>query len=58
VSYSAGLLVCIWQEKKIFLPMTFNIVFLLSLILIMLFAIAALILAAPGAKHPKNNHSK
>jgi hypothetical protein len=38
--------------------MTFNIVFLLSLILVMLFVIAALILAAPGAKRPKNNHSK
>ena len=36
--------------------MTFNIVFLLSLILIMLFGIAALILAHPGPKRPKNSH--
>jgi len=39
--------------------MTFNIVFLLSLILIMLFGIAALLLTIDaGAKRPKNSHDK
>jgi hypothetical protein len=38
--------------------MTFDIVFLLSLMLIVLFGIAALILAAPGPKRLKNSQSK
>jgi hypothetical protein len=35
--------------------MTFNIVFLLQLILIVLLAIGALLLTAPGPKHPKHS---
>ncbi len=38
--------------------MTFNIIFLLSLILIMLFAVAALLLTIPGAKRSKSSHSR
>ncbi len=38
--------------------MTFNIVSLLSLILVVLYGIAALILAYPGPKHPKHKSSQ
>lgn len=38
--------------------MTFNTVFSIAVVLIMLFGVVVLILTAPGAKHPKNTHTK